>query len=517
MVLAFLTFFTGIAISTIAIYYSVLGLASIFSAAALSVIIMGTVLEISKLVTAWWLKANWYRTPWTLKGYLAIAVITLMLITSMGIFGYLSKAHSDQNLVGGDVQAKLSLIDEKIKIARENIEGSRAQLKQMDAAVDQVMSRSTTEQGADRSNQIRRSQAKDRERLFKEIEAEQRKITALNEEAVPIRAEVRKVEAEVGPIKYIAALIYGDNPDTNLLEKAVVWVILTIVFVFDPLAVLLLLASQMSFQWAFAERKGDASLLAKIKEEMRPKGPEETPKEDPKEEPKYEPDDGPLTEKQIEQIQETAPKPVEPIFKQSYILTPGTFFKWKPMEVEPVKEEPKPEPEIVSTPYQVPEPAPTTPIPIVVEKAMPDPEEPPLVVEEPKIEEPPIVEEVKPEPILTADNTVVTVNAPIEKSFLSEVAVGTPIETPKEDNLEIEKKKVAADEEEKIILVGSEEEQYELLKQREKELMKVWKDQNPDDTIKQQVKLKKMGIIDRLPWQIDELEKLRVKYEPREN
>ncbi|NBR61499.1 MAG: hypothetical protein EBT86_07580 [Actinobacteria bacterium] len=426
MVLAFLTFFTGIAISTIAIYYSVLGLASIFSAAALSVIIMGTVLEISKLVTAWWLKANWYRTPWSLKGYLTIAVITLMLITSMGIFGYLSKAHSDQSLVGGDVQAKLSLIDEKIKIARENIESNRAQLKQMDAAVDQVMSRSTTEQGADRSNQIRRSQAKDRERIFKEIEAEQRKITALNEEAVPIRAEVRKVEAEVGPIKYIAALIYGDNPDTNLLEKAVVWVILTIVFVFDPLAVLLLLASQMSFQWAFAERKGDTSILAKIKEEMRPKGPEETPKE----EPKYEPDDGPLTDNQIQQIQETAPKPVEPIVKQTYLETPGYFFKWKPMKVEPVKEEPKPEPEIVSTPYQVPEPAPTTPVPIVVENVIQEP-----IVEEPK---PQIIIEPIVEETITTDNTDVKIN---QTNELSPVPITSQIEPPRVDDLEIEKKK----------------------------------------------------------------------------
>jgi len=486
MVLAFLTFFTGIAISTIAIYYSVLGLASIFSAAAFSVIIMGTVLEISKLVTAWWLKANWYRTPWTLKSYLTVAVITLMLITSMGIFGYLSKAHNDQNLVGGDVQARLSLIDEKIKISKDNIDSSRAQLKQMDAAVDQIMSRSTTEQGADRSNQTRRSQAKDRERIFKEIEVEQKKITTLNEEAAPIRAEVRKVEAEVGPIKYIAALIYGDNPDSNLLEKAVVLVILTIVFVFDPLAILLLLASQMSFQWAFAERKGDVSILAKIKEELRPKGPEETPKEQPK----YEPDDGPLTNEQIEQIKESALKPVEPVVEEP-----------KP---EPVVEEPKPEPTLptyltskksfwdkpegwVNVPNQVytPEPEPTIPTPVVVEEVPP----------------------------LTADNTDVTVSAPIEKPFLSAESVGTPIPLPEEDDLEIEKKKVAADEEEKIILV----EDFETLKLREKDLMKSWKDANPDDTIKQQIKLKKMGLIDRLPWQIDELEKLRAIYEPREN
>lgn len=296
MVLALLTFFTGIAISTIAIYYSVLGLASIFSAAAVSVIIMGTVLEISKLVTAWWLKANWHRTPWSLKGYLTMAVITLMFITSMGIFGFLSKAHSDQNLVGGDVQAKISLIDEKIKISKDNIEGNRKQLKQLDEAVDQVMARSTSEQGADRSNQIRRSQAKDRERLLKEIEVEQKKITALNEEAAPIRAEIRQVEAEVGPIKYIAAIIYGNNLDSNLLEKAVVWVIIIIVFVFDPLAILLLLASQYSFQWAGNTSSNQPSFWTRIKNEMRPKQPDEK---------KYEPDDGPLTEDQINQIKES--------------------------------------------------------------------------------------------------------------------------------------------------------------------------------------------------------------------
>ena len=496
MVLAFLTFFTGIAISTIAIYYSVLGLASIFSAAALSVIIMGTVLEISKLVTAWWLKANWYRTPWSLKGYLTIAVITLMLITSMGIFGYLSKAHSDQSLVSGDVQAKLSLIDEKIKISKDNIESARNQLKQLDAAVDQVMSRSTSEQGAARSDQIRKSQAKDRARLLKEIETEQGVVQKLNEQAAPIRAEVRAVEAEVGPIKYIAALIYGDNPDANLLEKAVVWVILTIVFVFDPLAVLLLLASQMSFQWAFAERKGDNSILAKIKEEMRPKGPEETPKE----EPKYEPDDGPLTDKQIEQIQETAPKPVEPIVKQTYLQTPGYFFKWKPMKVEPIKEEPKPDPVVESAP--------------VVE---------PTKVEENKIE-PEIVsasyqvpEPVVAEPTVTVDSTEVKVE-PTPQPVLDPIPVGNQAEPPKEDDLETEKKKVATDDEDRVILVEDEETIYiNSLKQREKDLMKAWKDNNPDDTIKQQLKLKKMGLIDRLPWQVDELEKIRAKNESRKN
>jgi hypothetical protein len=279
MILALLTFFTGIAISSIAIYYSVLGLTSIFAAAFLPIVIMGTVLEVSKLVTAWWLKSNWQRAPITLKSYLSLAVVVLMLITSMGIFGYLSKAHSDQGLVSGDVAAKIAVFDEKIKTAKENIESDRRQLKQMDEAVDQIMGRSTSEQGADKSNAVRRSQQKDRAVLAKDIEANQKLIASLNEERAPIAAEIRKVEAEVGPIKYIAALIYGDNPDANLLEKSVVWVILTIVFVFDPLAVLLLLASQMSFQWLRDDKK-DPPPTEPISTEPTP-DPEPPPKPEP--------------------------------------------------------------------------------------------------------------------------------------------------------------------------------------------------------------------------------------------
>jgi hypothetical protein len=255
MPLAILTFFTGILISAVAIYYSVIGLAAIFAAAVIPIYVMGTILELSKLVTAWWLKANWNRAPILLKTYMLIAVIALMLITSMGIFGFLSKAHSDQSLVSGDVQAKIAVYDEKIKTARENIDANRKVLKQMDEAVDQVMGRSTSETGADKAVAIRRSQQKERARLVTEISAEQKTISKLSEERAPLAAEVRKVEAEVGPLKYIAKLIYGDSTDTNLLEKAVTWVIILIVLVFDPLAVLLLLASQMSFQWARREKQ----------------------------------------------------------------------------------------------------------------------------------------------------------------------------------------------------------------------------------------------------------------------
>ena len=247
--IAWLTLICGLCLSAVAIYYSVAGLVSIFAAAVVPIIIMGTVLEVSKLVATVWLKQNWFIAPRAIKAYLLAAIFLLMFITSMGIFGYLSKAHMDQNLVSGDVSAKISIFDEKIKIAKENIDANRKALKQLDDAVDQVMGRSTTEAGADKAVAIRRSQQKERGRLLAEIEAEQKKISALNEEAAPIRAEVRKVEAEVGPIKYIAALIYGDNADQNMLEAAVRWVIIMIVIVFDPLAVILLLASQYSFAW----------------------------------------------------------------------------------------------------------------------------------------------------------------------------------------------------------------------------------------------------------------------------
>jgi hypothetical protein len=255
MLMAYLTLFSGLLISGVAIFYSVAGLTAIFSAAVWPIIIMGVSLEVGKLVATVWVKQNWTIAPRLLKGYLLIAITILMVITSLGIFGYLSKAHSDQSLVSGDVQSKIAIYDEKIKTAKDNIEANRKALKQMDEAVDQVMGRSSDEKGAERAVGIRRSQQKERARLQSEIASEQKIVAAISEERAPIAAEVRKVEAEVGPIKYIAAFVYGDNPDASILEKAVTWVIILIVVVFDPLAVMLLLASQYSF--ALLKKKDD--------------------------------------------------------------------------------------------------------------------------------------------------------------------------------------------------------------------------------------------------------------------
>ena len=294
--IAYLALLSGLALSAVAIYYSVEGLTAIFSAAVIPIIIMGVALEVSKIVATVWLKQNWSIAPLTVKTYLCIAIIMLMVITSMGIFGFLSKAHSDQSLVSGDVIAKIAVYDEKISIAKENIDANRKALKQLDEAVDQVMGRSNDQKGAEKSVNIRRSQQKERTRLQAEIQTLQASIGQLNEDRAPIAAEVRKVEAEVGPIKYIAAFVYGSTDET-ILEKAVTWVIILIIVVFDPLALILLIASQISFEM-FRSRDSETLVTEPVPvsiNDIVPQPQEYIPEEE------IEPDD-PLTEVQIEPI-----------------------------------------------------------------------------------------------------------------------------------------------------------------------------------------------------------------------
>jgi hypothetical protein len=243
--MTYLLYFTAVCLSAVAAYYSIAGLASIFAAAVIPIVVMGSVLEFAKLVVASWIYRSWNQIPILMRSYFVVALVILMSLTSMGIFGYLSKAHLDQAVPTGDVVSKLAIYDEKIKTEKDNIDSARAQLKQMDAAVDQTMARSDDTKGAERSLQIRKSQQKERSNLLNEIGSAQSKIAKLNEERAPIASELRKVEAEVGPIKYIAALLYGDNPDQGILEKAVRIVIIMIVIVFDPLAVLLLMAASI--------------------------------------------------------------------------------------------------------------------------------------------------------------------------------------------------------------------------------------------------------------------------------
>lgn len=255
MIFSIFTLFVALSLSLVSAYYSVLGLMAIFSAAALPIAIMGVTLEIAKITTTVWLHYYWEEAPRKIKFYLFSAVGFLMLLTSLGSFGFLSKAHLDQAVPSGDVQQQVALFDEKIKTQRDNIDSYRKALAQMDAAVDQTLSRTDSESGATKAANLRRSQAKERTRLAADIELAQKQITKLQEERAPVASNLRKVEAEVGPIKYIAAVIYGDNADQNLLESAVRWVIVVIIFVFDPLAVVLILAATTSLDWARKARQ----------------------------------------------------------------------------------------------------------------------------------------------------------------------------------------------------------------------------------------------------------------------
>lgn len=240
--MTYLMFVTAITLSAVAAFYSIAGLTAIFAAAVIPIIVMGGTLEVAKLVVASWLYRNWKTVNKLMKVYFVSAIVVLMFLTSMGIFGFLSKAHLDQALPSGEIAAQVQTLDDKIAVQKGIINDNRTNLRQLDEAVNQTMGRSTSEQGAERSVNIRKSQAKERASANKAIDSAQEQVNKLLEQRAPIASQLRQVEAEVGPVKYIAALLYGDTTDQSTLESAVRIVILMIVFVFDPLAVLMLIA-----------------------------------------------------------------------------------------------------------------------------------------------------------------------------------------------------------------------------------------------------------------------------------
>ena len=403
MFLGILTLITALAISAVAIYYSVAGLVAIFAAAALPIMIMGGVLEVSKLVTAVWLHRYWKQATWWLKSYLSVAVVVLMLITSMGIFGFLSKAHIEQTAQSTDnlaqvetlqseidrqlgiigraenrirdlenstsdnsveiqsqidkeqerienaytriqpaieeqneiianvsalFQAELERIDgelatlqgyidageikkaqgmvgtatdgaygpktaaaftawqdnkraeraewlDKIQqaassptvvAAREEIARLRNKAEQQIADSNVLINRLRDQLGnSDNADEIQKAIDEQSER----VRLASQEIDSLSEQKITLESEYRKLEAEVGPIKYIAEFIYGENADNNMLEEAVRWVIITIIFVFDPLAVLLLIASQYTFEWRNTRKDDDGERLRREYEQLR--------------------------------------------------------------------------------------------------------------------------------------------------------------------------------------------------------------------------------------------------------
>jgi hypothetical protein len=240
MIQVLLPFLTAIGLSAIAAYYSVIGLAQIFPGSYWPIIVMGSVLEISKLVTVSWLYNNWSVTVQIMRYYLLTAIVLLMLITSMGIFGYLSKAHLDTNIVVGANSVQLKTLDTQEKITKERL--------------TYLLQRAGDPATATKKIDIQ----------IQETQAELKRISI---EKLPLLSEENKLTAEIGPIKYIAELFYSKD-DPNFIDKAVRSVILIIIFVFDPLAVLLLIASNQTYKRLKEPVEIEPTKKAKKKKEL---------------------------------------------------------------------------------------------------------------------------------------------------------------------------------------------------------------------------------------------------------
>ena len=250
MFFGLVTLIVALSISAVAAYYSIVGLMAIFSAAAFSIAVMGVVLEIGKLVTASWLYQNWKTVPKVLKYYLTSAVVILMFITSMGIFGYLSKSHIDAGTNTSQVTVKLDRVNSRIASEQKVIDRAERQLENLDKALERYVELGAVSKGLDR----RESQEEERLKLTNMVNKSQDKIDEYLDQKSEYELEIKNFEVEVGPLKYISALLYGDDALT-FLENAVRWVILILVFVFDPLAVLLVVAANITIRDVLNKRK----------------------------------------------------------------------------------------------------------------------------------------------------------------------------------------------------------------------------------------------------------------------
>jgi hypothetical protein len=252
MFLTYLTLISAISISIIAAGYSIYGLAALFSGAATAIIIMGAVLEIGKLVMASWLYNNWNSPllPKSIKYYLTTAVVVLVFITSVGIFGFLSKAHLDQVVPGNTNVLQIHILDEQITQRQKTIDRSQGQLTRMDELVEtQSKETSFFTSSSQRAISERKQQKEERLALETTITESLDKINTLSDKRAGIQTEQLKLEADLGPIKYVAEFIYGDTAEDHF-DEAVRWIIIILIFVFDPVAVLMLVSANISLREA---------------------------------------------------------------------------------------------------------------------------------------------------------------------------------------------------------------------------------------------------------------------------
>ena len=246
--LNYLALATSLMIAGIAAYFSVIGMGIIFAGAYMSTVVMMTALEFGKIVTAAYVHLFWDKLNY-MKYYLSFSVFVLMLITSLGIFGFLSKANIDQTLQGDSYSLEMSIIDKRL----ESKENQLGRLEDRIANLDNII---TTARPQDR-NYIDRRQKDEREEIGNDIDTIVDDIVLLNQEKLPFQRLQLEQEGEIGPIKYVAEMIYGQDDANKYIDNAVRYVIIALIFVFDPLALLLLITA--------------TSLLANYKEPDRPK------------------------------------------------------------------------------------------------------------------------------------------------------------------------------------------------------------------------------------------------------
>ena len=250
MFFGLLTLFVALAISTVAAWYSIVGLMAIFSGATQAIMIMGIVLEIGKLICASWTFTNWKSCPVIMRSYFIISVIVLMFITSLGIFGFLSRAHITQSSPTALLEERIERIDLKINQRQKQVNRYQGRLDTLDKALERYIELGAISKG------LAKIGAMDNETsiLKTKIEGLENEIDGLTDEKYELKTNLSLAEVEVGPIRYVAEMLYDDTSESEL-EQAVRWIIILLIFVFDPLAVMLVIAANITLRDYRKERK----------------------------------------------------------------------------------------------------------------------------------------------------------------------------------------------------------------------------------------------------------------------
>ena len=250
MFFGLLTLLVALAISTVAAYYSIVGLMAIFAGAKLAIAIMGVVLEIGKLIVASWTFQNWKTSPVSIRSYFVISVVVLMFITSLGIFGFLSRAHIEQSSPTVLLEERVDRINLKVEQKTTQINRYQSRLDTLDDALQKYIELGAISKG------LRKIGEMDNETSLLKIKIEglEKEIDDLTDKKYGLKSKINLAEVEVGPIRYVASMIYDEVNETQL-EEAVRWIIILLIFVFDPLAVMLVIAANISLRDYRRERK----------------------------------------------------------------------------------------------------------------------------------------------------------------------------------------------------------------------------------------------------------------------